>query len=287
MGFLQRFKNFREITGVLKDIGWWLASATAAALAIYSFLGKYATSAVAYLGATILLFYAVVRVIAYRRKVKRMYRAMGFTHDTCHLVRDTLGKEMAYFEAAEAEVIQSTPPEALEEATSAALQELLQKILNNTSYAFRELTGRNCTAVLLMPQKTEADGWHFLTTLYSSDTSNERIEAQQPHKGGLVKQAFESNEALHFPDLSKELKKGNFVKARDDEDPFRWYRSAMMAHFKVQGARWGILSVDSTSTGAFSDDYKSFLCSFSDALAIAFSLAECGDLGNSVYDQKE
>jgi transcriptional regulator with GAF, ATPase, and Fis domain len=283
---LPSFPQFREVTGLLKDIGWWIAGVIAVSAFLYSWFGPYATSVVTHSTASILLVYAVMRAVAYRNKIKRLFRALTFTHDTCHHIRDTLAAEMKFLADADKKTIDETSEAEFDESSVAALQTLLQKILDNTSYAFREITGKNCTAVLLMPQHSEHDGWHFLAQMYSSDTSNERVNSKKAHRGGLVKQAFDGNDAFNFPDLSKELKKGNFVRARDDAEPFKWYKSSMMAHFKVQSERWGVLSVDSTTTGAFTDEYKSLLCAFSDALGIAFSLAETGDLGNAIYEQR-
>lgn len=273
---------FKEVTGVLKDIGWWLATLAAAFYFVRPYLGSQPANAGFHTASGILLFYALIRSIVYRRRNRRLYKAFRYVHQLMHKLRDHIGDELSHLDKLGDADIPDVPEEVLTKATIDSLTMILQDILDNASQCFRELTGLSCTSVLIMPERDEIHGNHFKSRLYSSDASNERIKSARPHKVGLVPMAFKSNDVCCFADLKEEMQKGNFVK-RDPEDTFKWYRSAIMCHFKVCNDRWGVLVIDSPTVKAFRPYYNELLCAFSDALGLAFELSEHGDLGNHVY----
>jgi len=280
------FERFRAFTGLLKDFGWWLAAIFAGVGIAISFLGQNAVNYAIHFLTSILLVYTILRISSYRKRAQRFHNAMRYVHQLTHDIRDTLGEELGFLERAADERFDSVSEAEEENALVASLHKCLQKVLNSASKCFKELTGKACTAVLLMPEQDQEHGRHFLAMVYSSDACEERKETKKAHRGGLVKEAFESGQALHFADFEVELKKAKFVNSRGDEDPFRWYRSAVMTHFKVQGEKWGVLSIDSIETNIFIDDYRQLLCAFADACGIVFSIAQHGDLGNAVYEEK-
>lgn len=280
------FENFRTVTGLLKDFGWWLAGIVAGVGVAISFLGQVAVGYAVLCLTSILLGYAIVRIRSYRKRAQRFHSAMRFVHQLTHDIRDTLSDELGYLEKAVEDRFETVTEDEEEKASGASLHKCLQKILSSVSKCFKELTGTPCTAVLLMPEQDSEHGRHFLAMMYSNDASEERKDSKKAHRGGLVKEAFDSSQPLHFADFKVEVEKAKFVNSRGDRDPFRWYRSAVMTHFKVQGKPWGVLSVDSTEANTFIDEYREILCAFADACGIIFSLAQLGGLGNEVYEEK-
>lgn len=280
-------ENFRTLTGLLKDCWWWIALIVAGYFALRESIGAQATSVSVHVVSAILLFYVTVRAFVYRRRTKRIYKAFEYLHKVNHEIRDVLGKELGFLIDSDHYKFDNVTEEELKTASDDALRNVLQMILDQTGYFFEEVTGAPCTAVLLMPEHDDQNGDHFRARLYSSNATRERVDSRPCHKQGLVFKAFQSTEAVLCKNLRSELKKGNFVRSRGDADPFKWYETALMAHFKVQGERWGVLSVDSKKKNIFYEEYKSILCAFADSCGIAFSLAEHGDLGNEIYCNKK
>lgn len=246
----------RQFTGVLKDFFWWLAGLGIVVGLAKTYLGPEWFSVCVQTVAVILISYFFIRSSVYRRRNNRIYQATKFIHTAIHNLRNRLGQELEYLDQFSEE---STPTEeAMADASIQVLHEVLQEIVNACSSFFRELTGHQCVAVLLMPERSEEDGAHFKARLYSINASRERTEQARPHKSGLIADAFKATGVLCCPDLKEEMKKGNFGK-RGDNDPFKWYRSTMLCHFKVQGEPWGILSLDSPKIRAFRPHYAELL----------------------------
>ena len=204
---------------------------------------------------------------------------MKYVHEVIHDLRNQLGEELQYLE--ETDELPDLDEKLLTDASIQSLYEALQEILDSASSCFRELTGTHCTAVLIMPEQSEEDGKHFKSRLYSCNAPPERTKHSLPHKSGMVVKAFTSDTVLICNDLLKEMSNGNFEKGYDD--PFKWYRSTMLCHFKVCGDPWGILSIDAPTTRVFRYYYNDVICAFADACGLAFTLSEHGDFGNHVY----
>lgn len=271
---------FREVTGVLKDIGWWLGGTVAFVALARPYWNTTAANIALHVGSGLFLIYATIRALVYRRRNRRFYAALKYVHATIHDIRNILGKELQYLR--NIDEFPDLPEEVLTDASIKSLHEVLQGILDAASSCFRELTGYPCTAVLIMPEHSKEDGDHLKARLYSCNAPNERIKAAKPHKAGLVVQAFKSTSVICGSDLREEMKKGNFVK-RDGEETFKWYSSTMLCHFKVCGEPWGVLAIDSPQPKNFRPYYGELICAFADACGLAFVLSEHGDLGNYVY----
>ena len=219
-----------------------------------------------------------------RRKVERYYRCFDSIHLLTHQIRDTLDKEGAAIDAYATVDEKNQPEGSLDDLTErredAALKELLVQILDKAQIAYSELTGKNVTALILMPCISELDGRHFKAYLYSGNACSNRKKSSSIIKGGLAQKAFNADAPLYFPNLKSEMQKGNFVKGRSADNPFQWYRSAVMAHFKVGGERYGVLSIDCVDEKAFREKQLPLLAAFADACALAFNLSDFGILGN-------
>lgn len=266
---------FREVTGVLKDFGWWLGGVVAAIALIKPYWDSTGLSVTLHVAATIFLCYAFIRAVVYRGRNRRIYKALKYVHGVIHDLRNQVGEELKYREVADT----GKSDERATDATIQSLHQALQNVLDAASGCFRELTGEACTAVLIMPAQSEEDGKHFKARLYSSNAPPERTKASRPHKSGLVTQAFKLPSVICSPDLRKEMEAGNFDK-RDHEDPFKWYLSAILCHFKVSGEPWGVLAIDSPKAKAFRPYYNDLICAFADTCGLAFVLSEHGIFGH-------
>ena len=275
---------FREITGVLKDVGWWIGGAIAVVTVAKPYWDSVALSITLHTAAALFLLYALIRAVVYRRRNRRIYAALQHVHSLVHDLRNRLGELLRHSRAVDRGA--SLPPfdeGAQRTAVIQALTESLQDILNSASRCFRDLTACPCTAVLIMPEQSQDDGKHFKARRYSDNAPPERTAKPRPHKSGLVIEAFREAQVVCCPDLSEEMKKGNFDK-RGEGDPFKWYRSAMLCHFKVCGEPWGILAIDSPEVKIFRPYYNELICAFADACGLVFIMSELGTFGNNVYN---
>lgn len=274
---------FREVTGVLKDVGWWLGGAVAVVTIAKPYWDSVALSITLHTAAAIFLLYALVRAIVYRRRNRRIYKATAFVHGLVHDLRNQIGCELTFMRQADKNgQLPAISEDVRRSATIQALSSALQEILDSASRCFQELTGAHCTAVLIMPEQSSEDGRHFKARLYSSNAPGERTKKPKPHKSGLVAQAFKEPQVVCCPDLVEEMKKGNFDK-RGEDNPFKWYRAAMLCHFKVCGEPWGILAIDSPEVKIFRPYYNDLICAFADACGLVFIMSELGNFGNHVY----
>jgi hypothetical protein len=223
-----------------------------------------------------------------RRKVERFYSSLDYIHRITHEIRDVLDLEGAAIDNSTDEEKSSDEEDPdYGNRADAALKGMLTGVLDNAQQCFTALTGHYTTAVLIMPQQTESDGFHFKSYLYSSNCSEDRKRVSLPIHGGLVKKAFEADSAKYFSDYAVEMASGGFVvgtpkpnETGKGKEPLKWYRSGIMAHFKVGGVRYGVLCVDSPVIHAFRERLLPILAGFSDACALAFVLADFGVLGN-------
>lgn len=276
--FFDRFKIFRDATGLLKDVLWWIAAAIAAATFLYTYSGQLWLNVTMHITASLLMLYAVNQLMVYRTRNKKLYRSFVFIHKLVHDLRDTLGEELKAKKACSDQVKAEAEVNASTKADVEVLSVMLQRILDSASHCFKEVTGHPCTSVLIMPEHDSKLGDVFVSRMYSNNASPERTQSSKPHRLGLIPMAFEATDVTTFPQLKAELTKGNFDK-RGNEEPLQWYSSAMMCHFRVAGEKWGVLSIDSPTQGALRSHYAHLLCSFADALGLAFELSQLEILG--------
>jgi transcriptional regulator with GAF, ATPase, and Fis domain len=279
------FDSFKNFTGFCKDVSWWAGIAAACGLFIYNYFNKDVTHLSHAIGGSAAI-YMIMRVFAYRRKLKRVYKAHQYIHSTAHSFRDTLSDELDHADRASEEAIDAVTDQEFEESSISALNALLQVVVDNTAYAFREMTNRECTAVLLMPEVDAKDGLRFKSMIYSSGTARNRKASTKPHTSKFIRKVFDSTGVVLADDFGELKSKGEYDVIRNPEKPFEWYRSAILCHFKVQHKPWGILAVDSPSKNAFILDYGEIICAFADLCGLSFVLSKHGDLGNVIYDHK-
>jgi hypothetical protein len=185
------FDSFKNFTGVCKDIAWWGGIIIAVAVGIHNYFNRDVTHLSHIIGG-VAFIYLAMRVFAYRRKLKRIYKAHQYVHSTSHTLRDVLGDELDHANRATDESITRVSDEEFEKSSIVALNSLLQTIVDNTAYAFREITNRECTAVLLMPEIDPKEGLRFKSMLCSSGTSRRRIASTKPHVSKFIRKVFSS-----------------------------------------------------------------------------------------------
>ena len=279
------FDSFKNFTGFCKDVSWWGGIALAVALFVYNYFNKDVTH-LSHAIAGIALVYMVMRVFAYRRKLKRVYKANQYVHSAAHFLRDALGEELSHADNASEEAIDAVTDDEFETSSIAALNRILQSIVDNTAYAFREMTNRECTAVLLMPENDLRNGIIFKSKVYSSGTSRKRIASTKPHTSKFLRKVFDATGVIIVESFKDLLAKGEYDVTRNPDKPFEWHQSAILCHFKVQGQTWGILAVDSPSKRTFILEYGEILCAFADLCGLSIVLSKHGDLGNVIYEHK-
>jgi hypothetical protein len=271
---------FRDFTGTLKDVAWWVGGAIGVYVLVRPHWNSLWMNVTVHSIASVFLSYAVIRAAVYRKRNIRIFTASKHAHSLIHNLRNRLSQELTYVDNSigYAEVTEKD----VRDASIQSLSESLQEIIDSASLFFSDLTGCPCTAVLLMPEHTPTDGNHLKARLYSLNASGERKKAAKPHKTGLILQAFKGSDVIVCPELADEMKKGNFDK-RGESEPFKYYKSCILCHFKVRNEAWGVLSIDSPRIKAFRPPHRDLLCLFADACALAFVLSEHGDFGNHVY----
>jgi len=267
----------------LKDAFWLVGTVAAITYGIWNRLGPaYATHAFHAL-AGIGLVYCVIRAQVYRNRSHRLFTATRYVHRLMHEMRNRMGIEAKIFESLPANHQASISKEARIGAAAEVLSGLLQMVLDSAESFFRELTGENCHAVLIMPHRSEDEGRHFKSVLYSRSTDPERIASTKPHRVGLIPEAFDDCGVVVVDDYEEEMRKGRLI-PRDKDHPFKFYRSAILCHFKVSGERFGVLAVDSTVRKVFHHRCAELLCLFSDALGLSFELLDLNTLGHEAYE---
>ena len=277
--------------GTFKDVIWLVTGFLLVASVIFAVLSENVGDIAEYALAVVLpiTVYLLVRSYAYRAKNKRLYAAFRHFNNCAREISKQLGIELRSIEESIDLHLENSIEISFEQeqafvlAQGEALRNILRKILDSAQNTFSELSKKECTVVLLQPDVDSKHGDHFRSKMYSSNVSRDRFSTTKPHSSRLFERAWVSDQPILLRDLKKELDKGDFVKSRDDEDPFKYYRSAMLCRFFVKGVPYGIISIDSKSSNALIEDYKVLFQAFAEMCGITFSLVEHGDLGNESH----
>lgn len=269
-------ERFNSVSNTLRNLAWWLALGGGIAASWWGINRADKPWQVLSTVVSVAFIYSLIRAFSYRRRMKMVQNSFCYLHRLTHQLRDAFNPGPS---TVQNDIVTATTVTLSISGNAAAELEtmtLLQQILDNAAHCFREMTGSSITASLIMPGQDGQHGTYLESVLYCSDTDPERIRNKAKQKGGLSLKAFEADTPLLFRDYEAELKKGNFIQFR--EDWRKWYLSGFMAHFKVNGERWGVLNLDSPRKRVFHKNQSELVAAFADACGLVFNL--CSDPEN-------
>jgi hypothetical protein len=264
--------NFNSYASAARNAAWIVGVVLAVASFVWALstadkIWKILTTCVC-----LALLYALIRAHSYRRRLKMTQKGFRYIHRLTHQLRNAFDESPLVAVVAEEGAAGLAEPLNAVRVEELQMMTLLQQILDNTAHCFREITGHSCTTSLILPGRSDSDGDYLQSVLYCSDADPERTQSPPKQRGGLCHMAFNAGAPMLFNDYEQEMKKGNFIVFRSDWG--RWYLSGYMAHFKVDGERWGLLNIDSPRRNAFHDNQAELVAAFADACGLVFNLCD-------------
>ncbi len=149
-----------------------------------------------------------------------------------------------------------------------SMQDVILQTLEHASRTLSKVTGKECTASLMMPNENN----EFETIRYSTNapTSRTRIASTPlPHDKGIVGKAFVADTVVIWC-----LKKNSdgFEEIRKNYKDH--YLSGMVCPIKVDHEAYAILNIDAKQHSVFGDSEKELGSFFSNILSCAFEVGE-------------
>jgi hypothetical protein len=149
------------------------------------------------------------------------------------------------------------------------IRQRFEALLNHASTVFRELTGKECVASLMVPDDPRVET--LRTKFYSFNVTPERKSHPSrplPFTGGLVGKAFSTENVVCWT-----LGDQHFVPIRNDYSAF--YSSGIVIPFKLGFRFAGVLNIDSVDPDVFTElEHKQPGCAFADALGAVMGIYE-------------
>lgn len=298
--------SLKDTTQALRTASWWLEllrkilvffKGTSLPLIMLggSTAGTYLLSLLGYLGEpgfiylivgalilAILLTYVAYRARSYRESYKRIVEAHAHIHGACHSVNDAMARRTIRLTTSLSDAVNETK-EIAKIRQSHALSDNAKHILDQAVFTMRQITRQGCTASLVMPYHTEADGNHFRTILYCSDTNPIRIQGRRSKQSSFIELAYKSPTPVIVYDYIKEAKKGNRTGLDYREDSFKTYRSAILRRVETRCKVYGVLCIDSPTPNVFFSGHTNTISMFADLLGIVFLLSDYDMLSENEY----